>query len=180
MSLAKSFVFSFIAFIVLNFIMNLLIIVAKGTLGTYFSNIEMFPLTFIASFFAVSNIGVMPPGYGIFLGINTGISWLNSNIFVGILIIIASFLPGLIASVLAGKMANTVKQSIVGIILTMILSSIILIIIYLVNSLQIYSFIIFLKSLTQINIPVFIFIFGIFNGIFWASIAAMINKEDKV
>lgn len=183
MSLVKTFIVSFVVFIILNFLMNLLILIANGTINVviFFSNIRSLPLHFIGSFFAIMNIGILPPGYNIFYGTILGISWLNSNVFLGIMLILASFLPALIASIIGGKMANTPIQAFIGFISAMILSSIILMILYLINSVEMYSFVTSLTNyLDKSSIAVWIFIFGVFNGLLWSGIAGMMGKEDKI
>ena len=183
MGLFKSFIVSFVVFIGSNFIMNLLIIIAKGTpsIGKYFSNIGILPLLFIGSFFTIKDIGILPPGFNIIFGVNSGISFFNSNIFYGIMLILASFLPTLIASIIGGKIADTSLQAFIGFILAMILSSIMLIILYLINSAEMSSFVIFLKNyFTGIMIVIWIFIFGICNGLLWSGLAAMMGKEHKI
>lgn len=182
MGLFKSFTVSFVVFIGSNFIMNLLIIIAKGapSIGTYFSNIGIIPLFFIGSFFTIKDIGILPPGFNLIFGINTGISFFNTNVFLGIMLILASFLPTLIASIIGGKMGDTSFQAFIGFILAMIMISIILVILYLINSAEMSSFIIYLKNyFTGIKIVIWIFIFGILNGLLWSGLAAMMGKEHK-
>lgn len=162
--------------------MNFLIVFVKGTIsfGIYRSNLEFYPLFFIGSLFTIACIGIVPPIYGIFDGIKKGIILFNSNIAIGIILILASFLPSLIASILACKMVYSLRHAFIGLMFTMILSSTIMIILYIVNPAQMSTFVIFLKLSTHGSIVVWIFILGVFNGFLWSGIAALIVKEDKI
>lgn len=182
MRLFKSFIVSFVVFIALNFIMNLLIHVAKGTtnLGLYFSTISNIPLLFMGSFFTITSIGIVPPGFGIFDGINVGISWFGTNTFLGIIIILASLLPALLASIIGGKMADTSIQAFIGFMLAMFLSSFVIVVFYLISSAQISTLLKFFNTSLPSVIIVYTLLFGIFNGIFWSPFAALMGREERI
>lgn len=178
MRIFKSFIVSFVVFIGLNFIMNLLIHLAKGT--SYFSTISTMPLLFVGSFFTITSIGIVPPGFGIFDGVNVGISWLGVNTFLGIMLILASFLPALVASIIGGKMENKSLDAFLGFILAMFLSSVIMVIFYLISSAQISNLLkIFNTSLPSVII-LYMLLFGIFNGLLWSPFAAWMGREEKI
>lgn len=184
MGVGKSFGISFIVFIVLNFIMNLLIAIANhANIGAFFTGIGSQPWLFIASLFVVNlssiNIGLMPTGLAITNGVNIGYGYFSSNVFYGIMIIAAVILPGLIASIVAGASAESSGPAFGGWMLTMILSGIIVLVLGFVSPTQIAPLIGFILNGTSntIYIAIWIFVLFIFNGLFWSGIAAVVGRE---
>lgn len=181
MGLIKSFIVSFVVFIALNFVMNLLILLGKSSINQFFFALNYLPLQFFGTFFNIESVGVMFPGYGILYSTYLGVGWLDIYPFSGIMLILASFLPSLIASILAGKMANTSKHAFAGFMFSMILDSIILVILYLINPEEMLLFTTFIRTFTSgYLVIVCMLIFGILNGIFWSGIAVIVVKEEKL
>ncbi|MHA1729645.1 MAG: hypothetical protein ACTSWY_13090, partial [Promethearchaeota archaeon] len=175
----KSFGISLIIYIALNFVMNMLLVLAAGSdLGAWFGTITTEPYTFISSLFVVNYL--MPPGTGIMLGLSGGITQLmSSDPFNGIMSILIPIVPGLIAAIVAGTMADGAKQAFFGWFLTAIISVAVPLIFHFIepSSVAMVLFLILSMVSEMWEIIVFTLLIGIFNGMLWGSVAALIGAE---
>ena len=135
MGFGKSFGIGLLIFVVLNFVMNLLLAVAGGAYlgitpvdiseffgalssGNYwwfFSHLFTFSGGLDLSALTGGTLtgtlgGLMPASFSILIGAASGISLFTAatpDYFLGIVMILGPILPGLIAAIVAGKMADT-------------------------------------------------------------------------
>ena len=90
MGLGKSFGISFLIYIVLNFAMNLLMVVATGAvdIGTWFQGISYAPMLWLAqTLFCLGSLNIAP--FEILSGISGGIGYFSVDIFPAIMMLIA-------------------------------------------------------------------------------------------
>jgi hypothetical protein len=187
MGIMKSFGISFLIYIVLNFLMNMLIVVAETVpdLMDWFMLITTDTYGFLSNLFVVQNLG--PSGMAIPEGLYSGLSELKGggNIFLGIMMIFAPILPGLISAIVAGKMAENSKQAFGGWMLTALISAVVLLVFAFINPAlhspgQILEYI----GSLAVSIPepwgivVYTLIIGLFSGLFWSGLAAISGAED--
>lgn len=180
MGLGKSFGISIITFLILNFILNFLLLFSSGySVEFYFSNIKNVPWQFLASLF-ISTTLLSTPLTGVFNVLLMHLGFFNSTLFENIMFILAAIIPSLIASIVAGKMADSRIQAFQGWMLTMLLSACFIIAFYNINSTQVALNILNVMSLgsNMVLEAMWIMIFCVINGLFWSGIAVIISKKS--
>ncbi|MHA1819222.1 MAG: hypothetical protein ACTSU2_04805 [Promethearchaeota archaeon] len=184
MSVGKSFGISFVIYIVFNFVMALLLNLAVGVnLGTWFSSIGSQPYVFLAILFVGPlGLGVVPNQ--ILSSVSQGIGYLNTNIFLAVIFFIVAWLPGLIAAIFAGKMAEGPGEGFVGWFLTAFVSAAIVLVFWFLDGQTIGAGAlgglmadIFVYAPDMIFTIVDVILFGTMNGLFWGGIAALTGRE---
>lgn len=209
MGFGKSFGIGLLIFLVLNFIMNLLLVVAGGAyLGASTVDISSFfgtitggtPLWFFSNLFVFNGGvdltgvlasdptigGLLPASLSILLGAMGGIGAFTAgtpNYFLGIMLILGPIIPGLIASIVAGKMADTPPQGFGSMVLISLLSSIGLLVFWIIdpaqmaNHLALVSWLDSFGTYSEIMLYVAIPVIGLFQGMFWSGISAVLGRE---
>ena len=186
MGFGKSFGISFLIYIVLNFLMNMLLVVAANVvpLMDWFSSIAS-PDTyrFLSSLFAVQSLE--PSGTSILGGLGGGISEFTTggNIFLGIMMIGAPILPGLIGAIVAGKMAESSKQAFGGWMLTPLISAVVLVVFAFLDP-SLNTNVLIINMVLAGGFPgpweviVYTLLIGVILGLFWSGLAAISGAED--
>lgn len=185
MGFGKSFGISFLIYIVLNFLMNMLWVVAEnvGPLMDWFGSITTDTYGFLSSLFVIQDLG--PSGMAIPEGLNSGLSELmgGGNIFLGIMMIGAPILPGLISAIVAGKMAESSKQAIGGWMLTTLISAVALVVFAFIDPSLISGPLIYIADIMVIipeawEVILYTILVGVFVGLVWSGLAAISGAED--
>jgi hypothetical protein len=177
MGLGKSLGIGLIIYIVLNFLMNMLLVIAATVpdLTTWFSSITSAPFGFLSNLFVISSY--IPMGTAILTGISLGITTLGSNVFLGIMLLVGYIIPPLITAVIAGKMADNSKQGFLSWLLISLLCAIVVMVFHIVAPLEMVGIVIFGVGELWSEI-VFTLLIGLFNGLLWGGIAAITAAED--
>lgn len=184
MGFGKAFGLGLIIYIILNFVLNLVLyIVAGGDIGTYFNSISSAPLTFIASLFAINGIGFLAGSESIVTGLLAGISLIGINeVLTGIMYILAAILPGLITAIIVGKLSESAGKGFGALLLVYLITAVLFIVFTIIDPMQVMTYIagIFMMfgSDTVMLIIGLLVYGGLFNGMFWGSISAVLAKES--
>jgi len=185
MGLGKSLGISFLIYIVLNFLMNMLIVVAANVvpLMDWFMTITTDTYQFLSTLFVIQTLG--PSGMSIIGGIAGGLALLTGggNIFLGIMWICAPIFPGLISAIVAGKMADNSKQSFGSWMLTALISAGALVVFAfldptLVNDVLIYITVLAGGIPEAWEVVTYTLLIGVISGLFWSGLAAISGAED--
>lgn len=175
--------------------MNMLIVVASAIIPVmdWFMTVTTDPYGFLSSLFVTGSQGPLgtatfkPSGMVILEDIGFGITMLTGggNIFLGIMLICAPIFPGLIAAIVAGKMAENSKQAFGGWMLTALISAGALIAFSFispgfVNNSDVFTYISDLTSGTPspLELVIYTLLLGLFSGLFWSGLAAISGAED--
>ncbi len=178
MKLWKSLVFGFVTYVVLTFLANIAILAISGTLSVYFTldilTIITHAFTGIEGFSFVS--------VEIYGGMSYAVSPLgfpNGDYLGSIGAILVPIIPGLAAAIVAGIVGKSAKNGFFGMLITGVLVSIMPIVLVWVNNL-LFDATVPLVSLI-LNNPyleaTFTGVIGIFIGLFWGGIAAIIGSR---
>jgi len=185
MGFGKSFGISFLIYIVLNFLMNMLLVVAADVvpLMDWFGSITTDTYGFLSNLFVTQYLG--PSGLTISVGLGGGIAEFapGGNIFLGIMLIGAPILPGLIGAIVAGKMAESSKQAFGGWMLTPLISAAVLVV-FAFQDPSLNTTVLSFNMLLAGGFPepwevlVYTMLIGVFSGLFWSGLAAISGAED--
>ncbi|MBD3350244.1 MAG: hypothetical protein GF364_02045 [Candidatus Lokiarchaeota archaeon] len=207
MGFGKSLGIGLVIFIVLNFVMNLLLVLAGGVtimgvpieIGDWFGSIGDAPFGFLANLFCFqggldlgiidSSLtgltigGLLPPSISLLLGLAGGAMMFSTDVFIAIVSILGVLLPLLITAIVCGKLADSPGQGYGSFLLVNLISAAILVVFFIIDYTQlgghvaIFSLIAMMDPsmvmIAYIGIPVF----GLFNGMFWGGISAVLGKE---
>lgn len=188
MGIGKSFGISFLIYIVLNFLMNMLMVVSAAVVPVmdWFMTVTTDTFGFLSTLFVIGSLG--PSGTAILGGLGTGITMLTTpgeNIFLGIMLICAPIFPGLIAAIVAGKMAENSKQAFGGWMLTAVIASGVLIAFSFIDpnfvtTSGVFTYVILLAGGTPspLELVIYTLLLGLLSGLFWSGLAAISGAED--
>lgn len=169
--------------------MNMLIVVAAAVVPVmdWFMTVTTDTFGFLSTLFVIGSLG--PSGTAILGGLGSGITMLTTpgeNIFLGIMLICAPIFPGLIAAIVAGKMAENSKQAFGGWMLTAVIASGVMIAfsfidVNFVTTSNVFTYISdYLTGGTPLawELVVYTLLLGFISGLFWSGLAAISGAED--
>jgi len=207
MGLGKAFGYGILIYVALNFLMNILLVLAEGVdlggvpmlISEFFSMASSDPVQFLGHFLAfrgsmdileglgIGNLsigGLIPSSIGIIIGIAMGIQYLPVNGFLGVVYIIGFLLPPLISSIATGKISENQTQGFFSWFLVPIITSLVLLILWIAGGPEsVGPFVPFFKFLYDVDVKYEFIIYigipvvGLFQGMFWSGISAALGKE---
>jgi hypothetical protein len=188
MGLGKSLGLSLVIYIALNFVMQILSAVAGATIDTFFTDIANAPLPFIASLFVLG--GVMADSGTMilfFLPNVIGNLGAGTDIFGNIVLIMTPIVPPLVASIVAGKMANSPGKAFLGWLIAMFICIAVPIVLMIIDEtfvgsgmFSLYGFYAMFIGWGTDNLAAIIWalLVGLFMSMMWGVLAAILGKED--
>ncbi len=169
--------------------MNMLIVVAEAVVPVmdWFMTVTTDTFGFLSTLFVIGSLG--PSGTAILGGLGTGITMLTTpgeNIFLGIMLICAPIFPGLIAAIVAGKMAENSKQAFGGWMLTAVIAAGVLIAFSFINANFVTTSGVFTYisdyltggTPSPLELVIYTLLLGLLSGLFWSGLAAISGAED--